>query len=46
MINAKETGRFIAECRKKKNMTQKELGERLRVTDRAVSKWETGVSLR
>ena len=28
MINAKETGRFIAECRKKKNMTQKELGER------------------
>ena len=44
MINAKETGRFIAECRKKKNMTQKELGERLRVTDRAVSKWETGRS--
>lgn len=44
MINAKETGRFIAECRRKKGMTQQELGDRLHVTDRAVSKWETGVS--
>ena len=42
MINAKETGRFIAECRRKKGMTQQELGDRLHVTDRAVSKWETG----
>ena len=44
MVDLKKTGAFIAECRKKKNMTQKELGERLRVTDRAVSKWETGRS--
>ncbi len=35
-------GRFIAECRKNKNMTQAQLAEKLNVTDRAISKWETG----
>ena len=35
-------GRFIAECRKAKNMTQAELAEKLCITDRAISKWETG----
>ena len=35
-------GRFIAECRKSKNMTQAELAEKLNITDRAISKWETG----
>lgn len=44
MVDLKKTGAFIAECRKKRNLTQRELGERLKVTDRAVSKWETGVS--
>ncbi len=44
VINAKETGRFIAECRRKKGMTQQELGDRLHVTNRAVSKWENGRS--
>ena len=38
--------RYIAECRKEKGLTQKALGEKLNVTDRAVSKWETGDSLR
>lgn len=38
-------GRFIAECRKKNNLTQATLAERLGVTDRAVSKWETGKSM-
>ena len=38
-------GRFIAECRKKNNLTQMQLAERLNITDRAVSKWETGRSL-
>lgn len=35
-------GKFIAECRKKKNMTQATLAEKLNITDRAISKWETG----
>ena len=38
-------GRFIAECRKKQNLTQMQLAEKLNITDRAVSKWETGRSL-
>lgn len=37
-------GKFIKELRKKSNMTQKELGEKLNVTDKAVSKWERGLS--
>ena len=35
-------GMFIAECRKKKNLTQVQLSEKLNITDRAISKWETG----
>ena len=35
-------GKFIAQCRKEKNLTQAQLAERLNITDRAVSKWETG----
>lgn len=35
-------GKFIAECRKNKNMTQAELAEKLNITDRAISKWKTG----
>ncbi len=35
-------GRFIAENRKKKNMTQKVLGEKVGVTNKTVSRWETG----
>ena len=38
-------GRFIAECRKKAKLTQMQLAEKLNVTDRAVSKWETGKSM-
>ena len=38
-------GRFIADCRKKKNLTQEQLAEKLYITDRAVSKWERGLSL-
>lgn len=36
---------FIAACRKEAGYTQAALGEKLGVTDRAVSKWETGKSL-
>ena len=35
-------GEFIAECRKKQNLTQSQLAEKLGITDRAVSKWENG----
>ena len=35
-------GRFIAQRRKELNLTQRELAEALHVTDKAVSKWETG----
>ena len=38
-------GKFIADCRKKKNITQEQLAEKLYITDRAVSKWERGLSL-
>ena len=37
-------GKYIAEKRKALGLTQKQLGEELGVTDRAVSKWENGVS--
>ena len=35
-------GKFIAECRKKQNLTQSQLADKLGITDRAVSKWENG----
>ena len=37
-----KTGKFSAECRKNQGLTQMQLAERLNITDRAVSKWETG----
>ena len=42
-MNYDKIGKFIQEKRKEKNLTQKELAEKLGVTDRAVSKWERGV---
>ena len=38
-------GKFIAERRKNKNLTQFQLAEKLNITDRAVSKWENGKSM-
>lgn len=38
-------GKLIAECRKEKKLTQKELAELLGVTDKSVSKWENGICL-
>ena len=44
-MDKKKIGRFIAERRKAAGLTQFALAERLDVSDRAVSKWETGASL-
>ena len=38
-------GKFIATCRKEQGMTQANLAEKLGISDRAVSKWETGKSM-
>ena len=44
-IDKKKFGAFVATLRKEKAITQKELSEQLGISDKAVSKWETGVSL-
>ena len=41
-MNQIKIGKFIAECRKKNNLTQMQLAEKLSITDRAISKWENG----
>ena len=38
-------GRFIAGCRKKANLTQMQLAEKLGITDKAISKWERGIAM-
>ncbi|MCM1027104.1 MAG: helix-turn-helix domain-containing protein [Roseburia sp.] len=44
-INAEKFGSFLALLRREKKMTQKELAEKMFVTNKAVSKWERGLSL-
>ncbi|MBP3195593.1 MAG: helix-turn-helix transcriptional regulator [Butyrivibrio sp.] len=44
MLDQKKTGMFINEVRKEKGLTQKQLAEEIGVSDKAVSKWENGVS--
>lgn len=41
-MDAVKTGNFISELRKEKNMTQKQLADILSVSDKAISRWETG----
>lgn len=41
-MDNRKTGKFISQRRKEMNLTQKQLAEKLNVTDKAVSKWETG----
>ena len=38
-------GRFIAVRRKRANLTQLQLADRLGITDKAVSKWERGITM-
>ena len=44
-MNQEKIGKFIATLRKEHSMTQKELAQRLGVSDKTVSKWETGRGL-
>ena len=44
-MNQIKIGKFIAECRKKANLTQVQLSEKLGITDKAISKWERGVAM-
>jgi len=44
-MNQEAIGKFISACRKEKKLTQMQLAEKLNITNRAVSKWETGKSV-
>jgi transcriptional regulator with XRE-family HTH domain len=44
-VNNDKFGEFILELRKEKGLTQKELAEKLYISDKAVSKWERGLSM-
>lgn len=43
-MNNEKFGNFIKKLRSEKGLTQKELGEKLNITDKAISKWERGIS--
>ena len=44
-MNQEKIGKFIAQCRKEKNMTQEQLAERLGVTNKSISRWENGKTM-
>lgn len=44
-MNQEKIGKFIAESRKQKKLTQADLAEKLGVTDRTISNWETGKNM-
>lgn len=44
-MNQEKIGKFIAKIRKEKKITQKQLADKLGITDRAISKWENGRSM-
>ena len=43
-MDPKRTGKYISDNRKKKGLSQKELADKLHITDKAISKWERGLS--
>ncbi len=43
-MNLDKVGKLIATLRKEKGLTQLQLGERLGVSDKSVSKWERGIN--
>lgn len=42
-MDAEKIGKVIKDCRKEKGMTQKELAEKLMISDKTISKWERGL---
>lgn len=42
MMDTKKVGLFLKQLRKENNMTQEQLGEKIGVTNKTVSRWETG----
>jgi len=44
-MNQEKIGKFIAERRKEKNMTQEQLAEKMGVTDKTISRWENGKTM-
>ena len=43
-IDKQKFGSFVSQLRKEKGLTQKDLAQKLYISDKAISKWETGVS--
>ena len=43
-MDSYKTGKYIAQKRKEKGLTQRALAEKIGVTDKAISKWERGLS--
>ena len=44
-MNQEKIGKFIAECRKNKKLTQQEFAEKLNVSDKSISRWENGKTM-
>ena len=44
-MNQIKIGKYITEKRQRKGLTQKDIAEKLLVSDKAVSKWERGICL-
>lgn len=44
-MNAKDIGNFLCQLRKEKELKQRELAEALHVSDKAISRWETGTGI-
>lgn len=44
-MDNEKIGKFIVSCRKNKKITQKQLADKLGISDRAVSKWERGLNM-
>ncbi len=44
-MNQETIGKFIAECRKSKNLTQEQLAEKLGVSNKSISRWENGKTM-